>query len=248
MTIPCGYPHAVVRKLPLTRSIAIASRWPVGIALTSWRYMWRTTPMHRSQRAGSWPTDAPPPMPPVLVDDDVQQVHDGAGAFFHRRYAARIRGAELTPEDLMARLQENPDRAAPSEFATFRKTDGDAEGMRPGDEYVVRMPGPWDGPVRVADVTPRSFRLMTLRGHLEAGQIAFRAGGDGEALEFEIESWARSADRLSDLLYDRLRMSKEIQLHMWTSFLERVIRLAGGRRDGSLRIDTWRLDEVPDDV
>src|SRR6185437_14583267 len=127
-------------------------------------------------------------------------------------------------------------------------TDGDGGSMRPGDEYVVRMPGPWDGPVRVVDATPHSFCFMTLRGHLEAGQIAFRVGGRDGALEFEIESWARSADRLSDLLYDRLRMSKEIQLHMWTSFLERTIRLSGGTRDGGLRIDTRRLDEVPGDV
>ena len=41
-------------------------------------------------------------------------------------------------------------------------------------------------------------------------------------LEFRIESWARAGDRLSNLLYDRLRMSKEVQLHMWTSVLERV--------------------------
>ena len=47
--------------------------------------------------------------------------------------------------------------------------------MEVGDEYVVRMPGPWDGPVRVVEVTPTSFRLATLDGHLEAGQIEFRA-------------------------------------------------------------------------
>ena len=243
-----GYPHAVTRKLPLTRSIAIAVRWPVGVALTSWRYMWRTTPMHRCERPGSWPQDAPPPLPPAAFDEDVQQVRDGAGPLFHRRYTARIRGAESTAEELMARLQKNPDRAAPSEFATFRKTGGDGASMRPGDEYVVRMPGPWDGPVRVVEVTQRCFRLVTLRGHLEAGQIAFRAGGDDGGLEFEIESWARSGDRLSDLLYDRLRMSKEIQLHMWASFLERVIRLSGGTRDGGLRIETRRVHDVPDDV
>ncbi len=26
-----------------------AATWPVGVALTSWDYMWRTTPMHRSE-------------------------------------------------------------------------------------------------------------------------------------------------------------------------------------------------------
>jgi Domain of unknown function (DUF1990) len=229
----------------LTRSMATASRWPVGVLLTSWRYMWRTTPMHRSEEPGSWPEDAPPALPEGVVDDDVQRLGHGYGPLFHRRYRAHIRDASLSAEELMARLQQDPDCAAPSEFATFRKAAGNGDGMRSGDEYVVRMPGPWDGPVRVVETSPSSFRLMTLEGHLEAGQIVFRARSEGDRIEFEIESWARSGDRLSDLLYDRLRMSKEVQLHMWISFLERVIDLSGGRRDGGLRIETRRVEDVP---
>ena len=227
------------------RSAATAARWPVGVALTSWRYLWRTTPIRRFALPGSFQADSPPPLPDDLVDEDVQRVRDGAGALFHRRYIARIRDPERSPEELMARLQEHPDRAAPSEFATFKKTHGADGRMRPGDEYVVRMPGPWDGPVRVVEVSSRSFRLVTLDGHLEAGQIAFRVEADDGSLQFEIESWARSGDRLSNLLYDRLRMSKEIQLHMWTSFLERVIGLSGGKRDGPLRIETSRVGQTP---
>jgi Domain of unknown function (DUF1990) len=228
----------------LARSMATAARWPVGVALTSWRYMWRTTPIYRSEEPGCWPEEAPPPLPDGLLDEEVQRLRHGVGPLFHRRYLAHIRGPLLSPEELMARLQRNPDCAAPTEFATFKKAAGNADRMRPGDEYVVRMPGPWDGPVRVFEVSPRSFGLMTLAGHLEAGQIAFRVRGGDHRIEFEIESWARSGDRLSDLLYDRLRMSKEVQLHMWTSFLERVIRLSGGTRAGGLRIDTRRVEEV----
>jgi hypothetical protein len=227
------------------RSAATAARWPVGVALTSWRYMWRTTPIHRSEERGSWPEDAPPRLPDHLVDEQTQRLKDGAGPLFHRRYIAQIRDPRVSPEELMARVQRDPDCAAPTEFATFKKAAGDGDRMRPGDEYVVRMPGPWDGPVRVVDVSQRSFRLMTLEGHLEAGQIVFRANRAGERMEFEIESWARGGDRLSNLLYHRLRMSKEVQLHMWTSFLERVIRLSGGTRDGGLRIQTRRVEEVP---
>src|SRR3954452_8893538 len=40
----------------------------------------------------------------------------------------------------------------------------------------------------------------------------------------------------SDLLYAHLRMAKEIQLHMWTSVLQRVVALAGGRMDGGIRV------------
>jgi hypothetical protein len=236
------------RRLPLSRRLTTATRWPVGVGLTSWRYLWRTTPLYRGEEQGSWPDDAPPPLPAGVSHDEIQDVGDGAGALFHRRYTALIRDASLGPEELLARLAADPDQAAPSEFATFKKVLGAEASMNVGDEYVVRMPGPWDGPVRVVERTPTCFRFATLAGHLEAGQIAFSAERENGRLRFRIESWARSGDRLSDLLYDRLRMSKEIQFHMWTSFLERVIQLSGGERDGGLRIHTRRVAELPDGV
>jgi uncharacterized protein (UPF0548 family) len=222
------------------RRITTALRWPVGVALTSWRYLWRTTPTSRSEVEGSWGADAPAPLPAGIDEEDLQRVGDGAGPHFHRQYSIRIRDAELKPDELMQLIQADPDRPAPSEFGTFQKVRGAEGSMRVNDEYVVRMPGPWDGPVRVVRTTPRSFRLATLGGHLEAGQIEFRVEGHNP-LEFHIESWARSGDRLSELLYDRLRMSKEIQFHMWTSFLERVLAISGGRRDGRVRIRTRKV-------
>jgi hypothetical protein len=65
-----------------------------------------------------------------------------------------------------------------------------------------------------------------------------------EPMVFEIESWARSADRFADLLYHRVRMAKEIQLHMWISFLEGVAELAGGRMTGGIDIDTRRVADA----
>jgi hypothetical protein len=236
-----------VRRPTLTRRLATAARWPVGVTLTSWRYLWRTTPLYRDEAEGSWPDDAPPTLPDGVEREDVQWVEDGAGPHFHRHYSVRIAGSSLSAEELAALVMEDPDRAAQSEFATFQKLRGDEGALRVNDEFVVRMPGPWDGPVRVAKTSPRSFRLVTLAGHLEAGQIEFRAT-DGELLEFHIESWARSGDRLSELLYDRLRISKEVQFHMWTSFLERVVKLSGGKRSGGLRIQTRKVAEVPAEV
>jgi len=110
------------------------------------------------------------------------------------------------------------------------------------------MAAPWDGPVRVIHRTPRSFRFATLDGHLEAGQIEFRAEPAPEGLRFEIESWARSGDRLSNLLYNHLRMAKEVQLHMWTSFLERVAKASGGRLTGGIDIHTRRAKDGADEA
>jgi hypothetical protein len=230
------------RRPSLPRRLRTASRWPVGIVLTSWRYMWRTTPFHRSETLGSLDADSPPDLPEGVDRDEVQYVRAGAGPLFHRVYRARIRGTAVSPEELMRSIVADLDQVAPTEFASFNKVLGDDGAMAVGDEYVVRMPGPWDGPVRVVERTPSSFRFATLDGHLEAGQIDFSAHRD-RLLEFRIESWARAGDRLSNLLYDHLRMSKEIQLHMWTSVLERVAELSGGKLTGGIEIRTRRVDE-----
>ena len=94
----------------------------------------------------------------------------------------------------------------------------------------------------VVDQTPTSFRFATLQGHLEAGQIEFRTAPEGDGILFEIESWARSGDRLAGLLYDRVKLAKEMQLHMWTHFCERAAKLSGGRIRGGIHIDTRRVE------
>jgi hypothetical protein len=235
----------VPRRPTPWRRLTTATRWPVGVGLTSWSYMWRTTPLHRGEEDGNRDDDAPPPLPAGLSDDELQGPATGVGPLFHRRYRGRVRESQLSAEALMAQLQQNPDSAAPTAMSSFQKVHGDEGRMAVNDEYVVRMPGPWDGPVRVAEVTPRSFRLVTLDTHLEAGTIEFRARDEGGRLLFEIESWARSGDRLSNLLYHHLRMAKEIQLHMWSSYIERVVKRCGGRLDRGLEIHTRRV-EWPD--
>jgi hypothetical protein len=218
--------------------VATVLRWPLGITVVSWRYLWRTTPLHRSEQAGSaadlpehWEHEA------GRSGDGRQGLADGAGPLLHRIYAVRIVRTAISPAELIERVEANLNRASP-EMAVFRKTRGDADCLRHGDEFIVRMPGPWDGPVRVGHRGDTSFRLDTLDGHLEAGQIEFRAVPDGDALRFEIESWARAGDRLADLLYNRVRLAKEIQLNMWTHFCLRTAALAGGRPQGGVTIAT----------
>jgi uncharacterized protein (UPF0548 family) len=209
--------------------------------------MWSTTPVHRWELGGSWAEDGPPRLPQDADVAGLQRLEDGTGPLVHRIYRTRIVGSAATPERLVEAVIGDLDRVAPSEFATFQKIEGEKGRFRVGDEYVVRMPGPWDGPVRVVAVGPTSFRLATLPGHLEAGQIELRADSDYRSTGFEIESWARSGDRLSDLLYARLRISKEVQLHMWSSVLRRVAMLAEGRMDGGITITTRTVEpgELP---
>ena len=234
----------MARQTPRHGRILATALWPFGIGLTSWHYMWRTTPLHRRERTGSPGHDDAPPLPDGVSDRDLQPPEGGVGPLFHRRYRIRVVDAQLSADEVMSAIKEDPNRVAPTEFARFTKVEGEEGRLATGDEFVVRMPGPWNGPVRVVATTPASFRLATLSGHLEAGQIEFRASDDDGGLVVTVESWARSGDRLSNLLYQQLRMAKEVQLHMWTSFLERAARLSGGRMVGGIDVETRRLDEL----
>jgi hypothetical protein len=239
------------RRPTWRRRWLIAATWPVGVVLTSWDYMWRTTPLHRRETtevaAAAGDAAGLPEFPAGVSAEEVQGERDGYGALFHRRYRTVIRDARIDCEELMSAVAGNLNRPAPTTFARFEKVRGDDRRLAAGDEFVVRMPGPWDGPVRVIDVTPRSFRLATLSGHLEAGQIEFRAGdAPRDGLSFEIESWARSSSRMVNLLYHHLRMAKEVQAHMWISFLEGVVKLSGGRMLGGVSVRTERVQDGGD--
>ncbi|AEA25311.1 DUF1990 family protein [Pseudonocardia benzenivorans] len=223
------------------RRVAALVRWPVGLAAVSWRYMWRTVPLHRSEVEGD-DSDEAPALPERHRDDRVQEVADGHGDLLHRRYTVRIGGSALDARELMADLVRDLNGWFPSGVAVFRRTRGHPGAIRDGDEFLIRLPGPWDGPVRVVAADDTSFRFATLRGHLEAGQIEFRAHDEDDGgLVMGIESWARPGDAVSRVLYDTFRAAKEIQLNLWTEVLLRITRRAGGRPVGGVTVRTRRL-------
>jgi hypothetical protein len=227
-----------------TRHLTTALRWPGGLLITWWAYVWRITPIHRREVPGRPHEDGPPPLPADIPLDGIQFPESGSGAFMRRRYRVDVVDGRLDAASVIADIREDVNCVVPGGIAHFHKIKGDEHGpVSVGDEFVVRMPGPWDGPVRVIELTPTSFRLATLEGHLEAGQIQWRAQDlDRGALRFEVESWSRPGDRLSDIAHHRLRMAKEVQLHMWTSVLENVVKLAAGRMRAGVDIHTVVVD------
>ena len=223
------------------RALSAVATAPVGAGLTSWSYIWRITPVHRREGEGSLEEDLPPPLPADLSHEGIQRVADGHGPLLHRTYTGVVRDPGLGPAELIARLGEDPNRATPLALARFTKTSGPEWEMAVGDEYLIRVLAPWDGPVRTVDVTPTSFRFATCDGHFEAGQIEWRAFERDGRLVFQVDSRARSGDRISAFLHDVLPMAKEIQLHMWTSTLEGIVRVSGGRMTGGVDIHTRRV-------
>src|ERR687897_3613280 len=96
------------RSQRFSRRWSTASRWPLGVTLTSWRYLWRTTPLHRDEVQGSLEGDSPPPLPAELQRSEVQTPEDGTGPLFHRRYRVRIRDSGLSANELLQRVAADP--------------------------------------------------------------------------------------------------------------------------------------------
>jgi uncharacterized protein (UPF0548 family) len=171
----------------------------------------------------------------------VQTLADGRGPLFFRSYHLEVRNPRLSALDVMQKVQADLDAFSPFEIARFEKTHGEEKRLKPGDEFYIHIRAPWDGPVRVADVGPYHFRLVTLAGHMEAGTIRFRVlERPGGILRFEIASCARSSGAIVDVAYDLLRVARGGQQRMWSRFCEKVCDAAEGEVLESVQVQTFR--------
>lgn len=161
-----------------------------------------------------------------------------------RSYEIRIDDAKLGPAELMQRLLRQPGDLNDDRIAGFVRDDQPATDLSTGDELVVELPGPWNGPVRVTSTDDNALLLQTLNGHMEAGQIRFdttdhteRPDGSHE-FTFRIRSWARGGDPVFTILHLGIRAAKELQTAMWVAMCEGAVRVAGGRRNGQIVVLT----------
>jgi Domain of unknown function (DUF1990) len=188
------------------------------------------------------PLPPPPEIPPDLIDAEVQLEGDGFGKLLGRYYEVRFH-SQLQPEALMARVKRNVTKLSPDELAAFEKTSGTPWALRLGDEFDITIWGPWNGRVRVIEITPDSFSFLTLRGHPEAGRIRFAVTQLSPGLlRFNITSWARSRDAMVDLTYDKLSVAKTLQANTWRTFLERVVELGEGSIVGNVEVSEQTLE------
>src|SRR5215213_2431367 len=206
----------------------VALRWTVGVALVSWRYLWATLPMYRTEEAGS-PACCKPPALPADLAPVVLGADEGHGPLYHRRFSVRMEKSQTSAEALMTQLVRGFGGFVPHEVVGVKHDVEPDHELRRGDEFVVQIPGPWNGPVVVVERTPNHLRMATRPGHMEAGQIEFAATGHAGCLEFSIETWARASTRSVHVLFSHLRLDKEIQLNMWVRFCRSAAERSGGR-------------------
>lgn len=192
------------------------------------RKMWVETEEHSPSRG---------PQVNMSLRPEIQRPSDGSGPLNHRTYVVSIANPLLSPDELIEAFRSDPNQFSPTSFAEFEPAAVGA-GMSLGTKHVVRLPGPWDGPVIVTKAEERLLRLETLDDHLEAGWIEFSTRPNKDGVEFMIESLASSGDPLFDLLYHRGRVGKFVQTEMWVRVVEAAAEISGGEQVGRVHVNT----------
>lgn len=175
-----------------------------------------------------------------------QHVAQGSGPRLERRYYLDVARSRLTAPQLMAAVQADLPRFSPGLLADFERTRGEEGALRVGDEFHVKILGPWNGSVRVTDVGATFFEFVTLEGHPEAGRIRFETHAlddRSDALRFEITSVARSRDGLVAFAYDTIGGGKLMQEATWVEFCQRVAQASGVQVLGQVVVETIRHAE-----
>jgi hypothetical protein len=172
-----------------------------------------------------------------------QPAASGAGPWLERRYYLDVARPRLAPAQLMAQIQADLPHFSPELLADFKKQKGvQGEPLRVGDEFSIKILGPWNGSVRVTEVSATHFEFITLEGHPEAGRICFEVHYLDERpgeLRFEISSSARSRDGLVAFAYDTIGGGLLMQEATWVEFCHRVAQVSGGQAVAEVTVETY---------
>ncbi len=225
--------HARRLRRRLGRRFLRRLGWLVGAPLAIFRFFRRQVPIEEVEPAG-----APGSLPPAQLDS-AQDEEQAVGPVTHRLYSATIQAPILSAERLLAVIAADPNVVAPSEVLRFEKTRGQRGGLQEGDELVIRMAGPWNGPVEVTRRWEQGFRLAARRGHPQVGQLELRARDDDGQIAVEILTRERAAG-LGFHVLERVGLIRRMQTYVWGEMLENAARLAGGRRLDRITLQSSR--------
>lgn len=227
-----SHQRALRLRSHLSRRFMRRLGWAVGAPLAIFRFLRREIPLEEIASTG------PPPFPDERVDPADAEKARTVGPVVHRLYSATIQAPKLSAERLLAIIAADPNVIAPVEVLHFEKRRGDRRRLEKGDELLIRMFGPWNGPVQVVRRWQEGFRLAATRGHPQLGQLELRARDDDGQIAMEIQTRERAAGVGFHLL-QRIGLVRRMQDYTWGEVLENAAQLAGGRRLDRITVRSW---------
>lgn len=169
----------------------------------------------------------------MLVDVQPESLpSEGIGALHRKSFWADISGATLDADGLFALVRERFGVLMPR----LVESEAERDTVRPiaeGETLTLGLPLRGHVQVRVAEVTERSFTLVTVEGHPLAGAVRFLVEERGDAVRFEIQTYSRDAN-VVDLLMMRA-LGDRLQDANWLQLVRNVVEASGGKSEAPRR-------------
>lgn len=140
-----------------------------------------------------------PPQKLKTVEAPVAQSYQGFGPLWHKTYKFRLTGTKLSPAQVMEQWKQNFSRFWPkgNNLYTPLTTITTGEIALIKSEVGAGLDLSTGMVVTQSDAT--SFTMLTAKGHVFAGRIAFRTYEEAGVTVAEVQSVARSADPLVEV-------------------------------------------------
>ena len=150
---------------------------------------------------------------------------EGVGDLQRKLFWADIVNSSLSAEELFERFRTRFDELTPWHL-DLKTEPGTPTTLEEGATLTMSLPFRGNIQVRVAELTPRSAVLATLRGHPLAGAVRFLSEQRGDTLRFEVQVYDRASNPV-DWLAMRT-VGDSLQSQTWRSLVEKVVLESGG--------------------
>ena len=203
-------------------------------------YMWRTTAVHQWEMTGSMLRTPRPCCRSKSTSTMCRAPTTERGRWCTGSTARGWFGGDLGPQELVKRIAANPDRIAPSEFATFQKLGVDGP-LALGNDYVVRC-RPWTGRCAWSPpgpTVPLRHAKRSSRGRADRvprAQRPWRRWVHDRVLGAERRPVLRHSVHASAARQGSTKLTRGFRRS------ERVVKLAGARMTGGIVITTRRVE------
>lgn len=172
-----------------------------------------------------------------LIDGQEEQLPaEGSGTLEVKRFRADIHGSRYDAATLLQQFRLRLAEIMPIEVGPEPASSQTV--VTTGATLTMAIPGRGHVQVRVEKADDREVVFATLRGHLLAGFVRFATGQHGDAVRFEVTTCDAAGSPL-----DWLGLSlggAQLQNINWTTVVQRVVELSGGRTD-DIEVETRRV-------
>jgi hypothetical protein len=163
----------------------------------------------------------------------------GFGQLWQKTYRIRLRGADVTPEQLIQVRKEK----FPSYWPEGNQFYGPLKGIAPGDVAVLNLASPGgmklSTGIMVIYADDVSFSFMTPEGHMFAGMITFSAYEEDSTNVVQIQVLIRASDPLYELGC-RIGYVHKNEDEFWNGTLQNLAASFGV--EGHVQLQTFLVD------